>query len=221
MKNFCLSALLALFIAQAACQETSPNNQQRSGPGTTLKQDRQVGGSCECCEAWKDGIPDNLTWETQIAPVSEPGERLEISGTIFKKDGKTPASDIILYVYQTDADGNYSNGPGISACANRHGHLRGWVKTGTDGRFRFRTVRPASYPGTTIEQHIHAIIKEPGLSEYWIDSFYFDDDPNLPEKLRKNDKQRAGSGVLTLKKNEGGIWAGERDIVLGLYVPGY
>lgn len=215
MKIFHFAFLTILALSQANCQQPAPNQNAQPQP------DRPVGGSCECCEAWAHGLPENLSWQTTIAPPGEPGEPLDISGTVFKKDGKTPADGVILYLYHTDAEGNYSDGPDISTCAQRHGHLRGWVKTGPDGRYRFRTIRPATYPNTTVAQHIHATIKEPGLTEYWIDSYFFDDDPNLPEQIRNGTQKRCGSGILTLKKNEDGVWTGERDIVLGLHVPGY
>ena len=221
MKNLRFPGLLFIFVSQFACQAPPSPNQHQPELATAIQKDRSVGGPCECCEAWKDGLPENLTWETTLSPPGEPGEPLEITGTIFKKDGKTPASDVILYVYHTDAEGKYSNGPDISTCAGRHGHLRGWMKTGPDGRFRFRTIRPASYPNTTFEQHIHPVIKEPGLQEYWIDEFVFDDDPNLTQQVRTHQQNRGGSGLLTLNKNEAGTWSGERNILLGLNVPGY
>ncbi len=217
MKYCCLPILLIIFISQAACQQPARPDKQTA----STNQDRPVGGPCECCDAWKDGMPEKLSWQTTIAPPGEPGELLEIEGIIFKKDGKTPAGDIILYVYHTDARGFYSNGPDVSTCAKRHGHLRGWMKTGPDGRYRFSTIRPASYPNTTIEQHIHPIIKEPRLKEYWIDEFLFDDDPNLTQKTGNNQQKRGGSGILTLAKNKEGVWMGRRDIVLGLNVPAY
>jgi len=40
-----------------------------------------------------------------IADPNEPGERLEISGQVFSPDGVTPASNVIVYAYQTDATG--------------------------------------------------------------------------------------------------------------------
>jgi len=215
MKITHLAFFTILALSHVNCQQPAHHQKATSQP------DRPVGGPCECCEAWKDGLPEPLSWETTIAPPGEPGERLEISGTIFKLDGRTPAANTILYVYHTDAEGNYSDGPDHSTCANRHGHLRGWMKTGADGRYRFLTIRPASYPGTTFEQHIHPIIKEPGLKEYWIDEFVFDDDPNLTEKIKQRAQGRGGDGILTLKKNEDGTWVGKRDIVLGLNVPGY
>jgi len=57
-----------------------------------------VGGGCDGCELIYDGMPQQLSWQTAIATSSEPGERMEISGTIYRGDGRTPASNVILYV---------------------------------------------------------------------------------------------------------------------------
>src|SRR5690606_2706219 len=150
----------------------------------------------------------------------EPGERMIISGTIYKKDGKTPAPDVILYVYQTDNTGRYTPTP-KQVHAKRHGHLRGWVKTDAQGRYEFNTIRPASYPNSRNPQHIHPIIKESGLSLYWIDEFLFEDDPVLTEQEKARQAKRGGSGIIILSKNPEGVWIGKRDIILGMNVPNY
>ena len=62
-------------------------------------------------------MPSNLTSTMTIANLKEAGNKLIISGTIFKSDGKTPYSAIILYAYHTDSKGYYSkNGPSRCAC---------------------------------------------------------------------------------------------------------
>lgn len=180
----------------------------------------QIGGSCEDCELMYAGMPKDLRWETTLADVSEPGERLEISGTIFRSNGTMPARDVIVYVYHTDARGYYS--PSADQTEGRgHGHLRGWMKTNEQGRYRFRTIRPAAYPTRREAAHIHAIVKEPDKNEYYIDDFLFDDDPLLLPSKRRRLENRGGSGVLTLRRDARGVWMGERNIVLGRNIPGY
>jgi protocatechuate 3,4-dioxygenase, beta subunit len=184
------------------------------------KADKVVGGHCEGCDEYALGMPANLKAEITIANPDEPGERLTISGTIYQKDGRTPAQGIILYLYHTDAEGNYSPGKNQTQ-AIRHGHLRGWIKTGPDGKYVFHTILPASYPNTKAPRHIHPTIKEPGLVPYYIDEYLFDNDPNLPEKERARQEKRGGSGIISITKNADDIWIGKRDIILGLNIPGY
>lgn len=182
--------------------------------------DRPVGSPCEDCELMYEGMPTKLNWATSIAPLGEPGEKLIISGTIYQHDGKTPATGIILYIYQTDATGLYTRATN-QRTGLRHGHLRGWMQTDAQGRYQFTTIRPAAYPKETIPQHIHPIIKEPDLTLYWIDDFVFDDDPLLTGKERSRHENRGGNGILHLRKDSSGTWIGKRDIVLGLHVSGY
>ncbi|MEQ1584627.1 MAG: intradiol ring-cleavage dioxygenase [Cyclobacteriaceae bacterium] len=181
---------------------------------------KQIGGPCEDCQMMFDGIPNVLESKTKLAQVGEPGEPMIISGIIFKQDGKTPASGIVLYVYQTDSKGLYSKSTNQTQ-AIRHGHLRGWVKTNAKGEYEFKTIRPASYPNSSNPQHIHPIIYEPGKGYYWIDEYMFDDDPLLDSNERSHVNNRGGSGILKLERNSAGEWEGTRNIVLGLNVANY
>lgn len=185
-----------------------------------LSQAQKVGGGCEDCDLMYAGMPKELTWQTTIAAAKEEGERMEISGAIYQKDGKTPAVGVILYVYHTDAKGVYSPSA-TQTHARRHGHLRGWVKTDAQGCYQFNSIRPAAYPVRKFAAHVHPIIKEPGKNEYWIDEYQFEGDPLLTQKDRDNAQNRGGSGIIALTKNEKGTWVGKRDIVLGKNVPGY
>ncbi|MCI0486899.1 MAG: intradiol ring-cleavage dioxygenase [Blastocatellia bacterium] len=180
-----------------------------------------VGGGCDGCEGIYEGLPQILTWQTSIATASEPGEPLEISGIIFHSDGVTPAPGVILYVYHTDANGYYSPAPNATGNARRHGHLRGWMKTGTRGEYKFTTIKPAPYPKGKIPAHIHPIVKEPDKNEYYIDEYRFDDDPLLSAQERSKSENRGGSGIIHLMKTEEGIWRGKRNIILGLNIPNY
>lgn len=201
-----LSALLVLTALATSCGQ-SPS-------------EKRVGGACDGCEAMMEGMPASIEWETNIAPPGEPGEKLVLSGTIYKSDGKTPAPGVILYVYHTDNKGEYSPAPN-QRFARRHGHLRGWVKSDANGKYRFTTIRPASYPTGRNPQHIHPLVKEEGKSLYWIDEYLFDDDPFLTAEERSRQEKRGGAGVIHLTKDDGGSWTGKRDIILGLNIPGY
>jgi protocatechuate 3,4-dioxygenase, beta subunit len=179
--------------------------------------DRQVGESCDGCELMYESMPTNMSWEAKIENAADPGEPMVIEGTIYKKDGKTPAPGVILYVYHTDAKGYYSN---PKTKGNRHGHLRAWVKTGADGKYRFTTIRPAPYPGERIPAHVHPLVKEPGMTVYWIDEYLFDDDKLVTDEVKRNEKKRGGNGILHPEKKDG-VWRIKRDIILGMNIPNY
>ena len=182
---------------------------------------RRVGGGCEGCEAVFEYGSKKLLWVDTLPDFKEPGPALEISGTIYKRDGKTPASHVILYVYHTDQKGNYPVRGNETGWGKRHGYIRGWIKTNADGKYKFYTLRPASYPNSRAPQHIHPIIKEPNTNEYWIDEYLFSDDPFLDDEAKSSQRKRGGSGIITLTKKPDGTWVGKRDIVLGLNIPDY
>jgi protocatechuate 3,4-dioxygenase, beta subunit len=153
-----------------------------------------------------------LSWKTDIVTTKEPGEPLIITGTIFGLDGKTPLEAATLSIYHTDITGKYSPNSGNGG-DNRTTRLRGKMLTGTDGRYEFRTIKPASYPDSTIAAHIHAYVSAPGFTEYWIDNFEFQGDPFIAAETQKNalSKGRLAS-ILTLTRGSDGVLRGARDI---------
>jgi len=189
-----------------------------SEPSESHQVERSVEGGCEDCELMQEGMPAKILWETTIAGPAQPGERVTLGGTVYAKEGRTPVPGIILYAYHTDHTGHYTPGEGQTA-GRRHGHLRGWVRSDAHGRYRFNTIRPTAYPSGQDPQHIHVLVKEPGVSTYWIDNIVFDDDPLLTQEERSR-PHRGGNGVVTLQRTPEG-WVGERDIVLGLNIVGY
>ncbi|HEX6332754.1 MAG TPA: hypothetical protein VFZ78_00930 [Flavisolibacter sp.] len=197
-----------------ACTNDSPQIAALQAGGT-------AGGRCEGCEAiYLSPIPfAQLNWEDTLPDFNEPGPRLVISGVVYKKDG-TPAKDVVIYIYHTNQEGVYLNRHQEKGWAGRHGYIRGWVKSDEAGRYRFYTLRPAPYPGGTALAHIHPILKEPGVNEYWIDEFVFADDPALTPAALKHQQERGGSGVLRPVEKNGILYA-TRDVYLGKNIPGY
>ncbi len=157
--------------------------------------------------------PTNVSWKATIVGPNEPGEPLIVSGTIFAPDGRTPLEGINLMVYQTDATGRYSTS-GFGG-DNRDTRIHGHMRTGSDGRYEFRTIRPGSYPGSRNPQHIHAYISGPGYPEYWIEEYNFDDDPFVTDGMRQKFAGKgARSPILGVKRESDGVWKGVRDIVV-------
>jgi protocatechuate 3,4-dioxygenase beta subunit len=167
---------------------------------------------CEWCGAPE--APPSPSWSIRIAPEGEPGEPLHISGRVYGPDSRTPAPGVLLYAYHTDAEGYYSRGD-AQGNGRRHGLLRGWMKTGGDGRYEFRTIKPAPYPGRRDPAHIHMTVSAPDYPEYWIDDIWFDDDPLLTPERRAGFPKRGGfPSILKLSRGADGVWRGTRDIKL-------
>jgi protocatechuate 3,4-dioxygenase beta subunit len=160
-----------------------------------------------------------LKSEITLIPSDEPGERMDIRGTVFAKDGRTPASDIVIYLYHTNSEGYYAPSDGQSV-GRLHGHLRGWVKTDAHGKFTVHTIRAGPYPTGRIPAHIHILVKEPGKTVYYIDEVWFNDDPFVTEQMRRQAENRGGSQIITVQK-QGTTWHGTVRITLGQNIPGY
>jgi len=174
-----------------------------------------VGGPCEGCENVFVEMPESLSATARIASVDEPGERLIIEGTVRGTDAR-PTEGIVVYAYQTNADGIYPRG------TTRHGRLRAWSRTDKNGWYRFDTIRPAAYPDGDIPQHVHMHVLEPGRVTYYIDDIVFDDDPLLTPSIRQRYvHRRGGDGVCHPEKNADGVWHVQRDITLGENIPNY
>lgn len=181
---------------------------------------RQVGGGCDGCELMFVGMPEALNAIDTSAGWYEEGQKLLVTGTVYKRDGKTPAADVIVYYWQTDNNGLYSPSKEVDKQAGRHGHIRGWIRTDKTGRYSVYTIRPAPYPDADIPAHIHISIKEPDLNEYYIDDLVFDDDILLTGKLRSDMEGRGGSGILRILLS-GEMQIAEHNIILGLNIPDY
>jgi protocatechuate 3,4-dioxygenase beta subunit len=181
-----------------------------------------VGGGCDGCELMYVGMPDRIHSVDTSAGWDEPGQKILIKGIVYKHDGKTPAADVIIYYWQTDNNGYYTQKSGMNESAKQHGFIRGWVKTDVRGNYAIYTIRPAPYPNAAIPAHIHPSIKEPNITnEYYIDDFVFDNDPLLEPDLKRNPpKNRGGSGILKTL-NSGDLQIAERNIILGLNIPDY
>lgn len=161
---------------------------------------------CEWCGTAE--APPELRPTVTIAGPDEPGRRIVVRGVVYQPDGRTPASDVVLYLYQTNAEGIYETRGDETGNGRRHGHLRGWLRTDDRGRYEIRTIRPGNYPGRDAAQHIHVTVQEPdGTAEYWLPSFKFADDPLL-------DADPGAANVLRLERCGDGVWCGRRDIVL-------
>lgn len=168
--------------------------------------------ACEWCGAAE--APGDLDWRTTLAGPDEPGERLVLEGTVREPDGATPAAGVLLYVYHTNAEGRYEPRGEAPGNERRHGALRGWVRTGEDGRYRVKTIKPAPYPNRREPAHIHITVTPPGGEEDWIDSVVFDDDPLLTADELDRGTGRGGSGVVTLTRDADDVLHAVRDIVL-------
>lgn len=152
--------------------------------------------------------PSDVSWKTILSKDSDTGEKMIISGITFESDGKTPAPNVLIYLYHTDIYGYYGkNGE------HRHGRYRGWMLTDAKGRYEFHTVKPAPYPGRNFAAHIHTTITTKNLKEDWIDNYLFEGDNLISARERQEAGKKGGfNPILTLEKGRNDIWYGVRNI---------
>lgn len=154
--------------------------------------------------------PDTVSWKTEIVSTADQGERMIISGTVFRPDGVTPAPNTLIYFYHTDKFGYYGrNGE------HKHGRYRGWMLTDALGRYEFSSIRPASYPSTTIAAHVHMTVTTLDQREDWIDSILFEGDRFIEARERASSGKKGGfNPILKLQTGADGIARAVRDIQL-------
>src|SRR5260221_4042199 len=127
--------------------------------------------------------PESMDIPSKIKMVAdrEPREPMIISGTIYLPDGKTPAKDAILSVWHTDTKGYYIEGGG--GAGEVHPRIHGRIKTSSDGKYEFSTIKPAPYPSNSAPAHVHGHLSPPGFPEYPL-IYYFEGDNLITDKNR-------------------------------------
>lgn len=195
--------------AIAACGSRSSPAQ--SGAGGPVRADLY---NCEGCEATEEMEAARMSSRTLLAAADEPGERMTLTGRVLAADGETPVEGVVVYAHQTNAEGLYADGLPGTVWSRRHGRLRAWVRSDSDGRYRFDTIKPAPYPDMSMPAHIHLFIKEPGRRPYYIDDVVFEGEFGVTAAYRAGAELRGGDGVVRLSRTTEGVWTANRDIRL-------
>ena len=110
------------------------------------------------------------------------GQRIIVHGRVLDEDGR-PVPEVLLEFWQANAGGRYRHrkeiylaplDPNFGGC--------GRTLTGTDGSYRFRTVKPGAYPWPNGPNdwrpaHIHFSVFGLGFAQRLITQMYFEGDP--------------------------------------------
>lgn len=137
---------------------------------------------------WRLHSPSTRNGE-RLLRSSTPGEDLFVSARIVDRDGQ-PVAGAEVDVWHAAANGLYENQDAQQAKMN----LRGKFATDAEGRFWFRTIKPAGYPIPTEgvvgrllaaqgrhpfrPAHVHALAYKPGFKTL-ISQVYLADDERL------------------------------------------
>ena len=145
---------------------------------------RQASGA-GCSAATRDNpegpfyIP-GAPFKNRLAPESQPGERLRISGRVMAADSCQPLAGAVVDVWHANAAGYYYGLEAARPLKPEEYLLRGRIKTGTDGSYSFETILPGNYRVSETwmrPRHIHYIVSHPSHGRLTT-QLYFEGDPN-------------------------------------------
>jgi protocatechuate 3,4-dioxygenase beta subunit len=165
--------------------------------GATLSaQDTQF---LQAVERAQQQRPSAIGSTARIAPVSESGTPLVLSGRIAGLDGR-PLANAIVFAYHTDKNGLYDardKGP-------HSWRLKGWARSDPQGRFTFETIRPGSYPNERNPAHVHFTAFTANGERYHAGEVQFSDDPLLSSAQRQQSERDGEFGPVRPVRTEGG-----------------
>lgn len=149
-----------------------------STAGATLAASLPAANSCQATPSNIEGPywRANAPFLTNLRAGVAGGEPLVVSGLVLSAKGCAPVAGAVLDVWQADHEGYYD----LDRDDSDSQYLRGRVRAGQDGSYRFETIKPAPYgiAGRLRPAHIHFKVSAPGFRSLTT-QLYFDGDPNL------------------------------------------
>ena len=125
-----------------------------------------------------DDTDADLT-QVEVVSAGASGEIIEVSGRILSVKGHA-LPGAVVEIWQADVNGRYFDAKDRNLISSRDRNFQGYgaVRAGADGAYRFRTVRPAPYGGSSFRRtpHIHFRVVDERLGEL-VTQMYFPDEP--------------------------------------------
>jgi catechol 1,2-dioxygenase len=153
---------------------------------------------------------------SNIIPPDSKGILLNLSGTIYKEDGKTPLNNALVEIWQCDENQHYDNTSNDFLC-------RGALKTGNNGRYDFKTVVPVQYKANPNNEaswrpaHIHMRVSVADQQDL-ITQIYFKGDKYIETDTSASAPQ-AVNRILDISKNASGENTVIFDVVMSKEFP--
>ncbi len=142
---------------------------------------------------WREHSPPTANGAS-IVRGPTPGEPIFVTGWVRDPEGR-PVAEAEVDVWHSSSEGFYENQDPVQADMN----LRGRFTTDSNGRFQFRSIKPAGYPipvngpvGDLLRAqgrhnlrpaHIHFLIHKPGYKTQF-SQIYSSDDPNIDSDVQ-------------------------------------
>ena len=148
---------------------------------------------------------------SNIIPPNSKGSPMNLSGTIFKEDGKTPINNASVEIWQCDENEHYDN-------ASDSYFFRGAIMTGKNGKYDFKTIVPVPYKADPNDEsswrpaHIHMRVSVVDQQDL-ITQIYFKGDKYIDSDTWASSPQ-AVNRILNIAKNPAGGNAVTFDVVM-------
>ena len=138
------------------------------------------------------------------------GEVIEMAGQVFDVT-RTPVPGAVVEIWHCDPAGIYPNvGENNGGMADPGFQGFGVVRTGTDGGYRFRTIRPGVYPGRV--RHIHVKVRTSGRPTLTTQMYFPEEQDNADDFLFR---RVSDSAALIAERTDGPPVRYRFDVFLG------
>ena len=180
-------------------------------------------GDCRLTEP--DGLGPfyrfDAPFQTQLAGLDEPGDRLILSGTVFSTDCRTRLPGALVEVWQANSAGIYDTDKPGNFTETTKFNLRGKLYTNEDGQYEIETIMPGRYAispgipglekwaGQTRPAHIHFRVME-SVHVPVTTQLYFKGDPYIADDPWADHKPSLAIDLT----QDGSLRRGRFDIVL-------
>ena len=153
---------------------------------------------------------------SNIIPPDSKGIPMNLTGTIFKEDGKTPLNNVLVEIWQCDENEHYDN-------TSDSYLFRGAIKTDKNGKYAFKTIVPVPYKADPNNDeswrpaHIHMRVSVAEQQDL-ITQIYFKGD-KYNDTDRSASSPQAVNRILNIVKNSSGENTVTFDVVLSKEFP--
>lgn len=149
-------------------------------------------------------------------PPRAAGEWLDFGGQVLDTQGR-PLDAATVEIWQCDMFGSYRHPRGAGQRVDEAFQGFGSVRADAQGRYRFRTIRPAPYPGRT--PHIHVRLRHPTVGEFTSQLFVAGEPANANDGLyrRLSVAERAVTDMRLTRAPAGApvVWLADRNLIVG------
>jgi protocatechuate 3,4-dioxygenase beta subunit len=153
---------------------------------------------------------------SNIVPSGSQGIPMNLVGTIFKEDGRTPVSNAMIEIWQCDEKEYYDN-------ISDEYLFRGALKTDVDGAYEFNTIVPVPYKANPDNEkswrpaHIHMRVSVPEQQDL-ITQIYFKGDEYIENDSSASSPQSVDR-ILEIGKNSSGVSTVTFDVIMNKEFP--